>query len=77
MIISGNDTIGISALKAHFMHNFKTKDLGSLTCFLCLKISRNINGIHVHQRKYVEDLITHARVGDAKTFDTLLVLNVK
>ena len=70
MIISGNDTVGISELKTHLMRTFKMKDLGSLTYFLGLQVSRSKDGIRINQTKYVDDLIKSARLSDAKTFDT-------
>ncbi|XXG90668.1 hypothetical protein AAC387_Pa12g2382 [Persea americana] len=77
MIISGNDTIGIADLKTHLMRSFQMKDLGALTYFLGLEISRGKEGIRVNQTKYADDLIGTTRLQDAKTFDTPLELNVK
>jgi len=34
IVITGNDTIGISQLKEHLCRHFQTKDLGSLKYFL-------------------------------------------
>ena len=53
------------------------KDLGALTYFLGLGISRGKEGIRVNQTKYADDLIGTTRLQDAKTFDTPLELNVK
>lgn len=53
------------------------KDLGPLTYFLELEIQRSSIGIHVHQWKYVEDLIELAGLMDSLTGDTPLELNVK
>ena len=62
MIISGNDAIGISELKTYLMKNFKIKDLGSLTYFLGLGISKSKEGIRAHQSKYAANLIKSARL---------------
>ena len=77
MIISGNNAIGISELKTYLIKNFKMKDLGSLTYFLALEISKSKEGISACQSKYVADIIKFARLGNAKSFDTPLELNVK
>ena len=53
------------------------KDLGSLTYFLGLEVSRNKDGIQVTQSKYVDDLIHSVCLGAAKTFATPIELNVK
>eukprot|EP00268_Persea_americana_P014858 TRINITY_DN16687_c0_g1_i2.p1 TRINITY_DN16687_c0_g1~~TRINITY_DN16687_c0_g1_i2.p1 ORF type:complete len:128 (+),score=6.31 TRINITY_DN16687_c0_g1_i2:78-461(+) len=47
VIISGNNAIGISELKTYLIKNFKMKDLGSLTYFLALEISKSKEGIRV------------------------------
>ena len=77
MIISGNDTAGITDLKHHITLHFRMKDLGPLTYFLGLEVLRNKSGIRVLQRKYATDLITSARLDDAHTFDTPMELNSK
>ena len=76
MIICGNDAKGISNLKSHLMSTFM-KDLGSLTYFLGLEVSRSKAGIWVNQTKYADDLIKSARLNDAKSFNTPFELNVK
>ena len=38
MIITGDDTIGISNLRDFLSHNFVIKDLGSLNYFLGLEV---------------------------------------
>ena len=53
------------------------KDLRHLTYFLGLEIPRSKNGIHINQRKYAKELISSARLVNAKSFDTPLELNVK
>lgn len=52
MIINGNDVEDIKELKHYVMHTFKMKDLGPLTCFPALEISRTKDGNSVSQRKY-------------------------
>lgn len=74
-IISGNDTIGTKELKNHLMHTFQMKDLGPLTYFLGLAISRSNTGIRVDQRKYAKDLLSSTSLTDAKSFTTPSEIN--
>lgn len=53
------------------------KDLGPLTYFLGLEISRTKAGICINQKKYVVDLLSLAHLTDLKIFDTPLESNAK
>ncbi|XP_058109941.1 uncharacterized mitochondrial protein AtMg00810-like [Magnolia sinica] len=53
------------------------KDMGPLTYFLGLEISRNTQGYLLSQWKYTCDLIKLANLTDNKTHETPLELNVK
>lgn len=61
-IISGNDDLGIRELKTYLMHKFAMKDLAQLTYYLGLEIQRTKAGIHVHQRKYAENVLSLAHL---------------
>lgn len=60
IIISGNDALGSCDLKSYLIRAFRMKDLGELTYFLGLEIIRTNLGIHIHQKKYVVDLVSVA-----------------
>ena len=51
IIISGSDDISTKTLKTYLMHNFKKKDLGTLTYFLVLEISHTKDVIYIYQKK--------------------------
>ena len=57
IVITGNDSAGISSLKSFLQTQFQTKDLGLLKYFLGIEISRCKKGIFLSQRKYVLDLL--------------------
>ncbi|KAK6162888.1 hypothetical protein DH2020_002729 [Rehmannia glutinosa] len=57
IVITGNDSVGISGLKSFLHAHFQTKDLGSLKYFLGVEIMRSKSGIFLSQRKYVLDLL--------------------
>ncbi|KAF8402679.1 hypothetical protein HHK36_010768 [Tetracentron sinense] len=57
--------------------SFHMKDLGSLTYYLRLEVSRTDRGILVSQRKYTQDLINQAQLSDQRTVETPMELNVQ
>ncbi|KAG5547345.1 hypothetical protein RHGRI_013130 [Rhododendron griersonianum] len=72
MIITGDDTIGISDLKAFLNKQFQMKDLGTVSYFLGLEISSTSDGYYLTQAKYASDLLTRAGITDSKTASTPL-----
>lgn len=77
VILSDNDGVGIRDLKCYLMHTFRMKDLGLLTYFLGLEIISTNIGIHIHQKKYAEDLLSLSRLSNIKIIDSPVELNVK
>lgn len=67
MIITGDDTKGITQLKHFLQSSFRMKDLGTLTYFLGLEVSSSAHCINVCQKKYTEDLISLAKLRDDKS----------
>ncbi|XP_019054536.1 PREDICTED: uncharacterized protein LOC109115219 [Nelumbo nucifera] len=53
------------------------KDLGPLTYFLGLEVSRNSHDYFVNQHKYAMDLVKMANLSDSKIVDTPLEVNLK
>jgi len=51
IILVGNKIIEINHITDLFNKTFRIKNLGDLTYFLCLKVVRNKNEIHLCQRK--------------------------
>jgi hypothetical protein len=59
MIITGEDTTGISNLRDLLSHNFEMKVLSSLNYFLGLEVLSSTDGLLVSQAKYASDLIAN------------------
>ena len=57
IVITGDNTSGISLLKNFLNSHFQTKDLGPLKYFLGIEVMRSKKGILLTQRKYVLDLL--------------------
>ncbi|XP_020206499.1 uncharacterized protein LOC109791600, partial [Cajanus cajan] len=59
IVLAGNDISEIRAITVLLDETFKIKDLGDLTYFLGLEVSRNKTGIHLSQRKYTLDILSN------------------
>ncbi|XP_019054092.1 PREDICTED: uncharacterized protein LOC109114990 [Nelumbo nucifera] len=77
ILITGDDTEGISRLQQLLSESFKIKDLGPLTYFLGLEVSKNSQCYFVNQQKYAADLVKLENLSDSKIVDTPLELNLK
>ncbi|XP_026451122.1 uncharacterized protein LOC113351332 [Papaver somniferum] len=77
MVITGSDIDGIHNLKSRITACFQMKDLGSLSYFLGIKVSKETDGYCIFQDKYASDIIARSGITDAKITDTPLEVNVR
>ncbi|CAL1383350.1 unnamed protein product [Linum trigynum] len=70
IIIAGDDTVSMQALKQHLSSQFKLRDLGHLHYFLGLEMARSREGIHICQKKYCTDLLKDTGFVDSKPVAT-------
>ncbi|CAL1357650.1 unnamed protein product [Linum trigynum] len=77
MIITGSDVEGISHLKEGLQKAYKIKDLGDLSYFLGLEVSRTKEGILLSQRKYIVDLLSEHNMEDCKPVNTPMEYNLR
>ncbi|CAM8893378.1 unnamed protein product [Rhodiola kirilowii] len=75
MIITGDDSEEIEALKTYLSKEFEMKDLGKLKYFLGIEVARSKKGISLSQRKYVLDLLTETGMLDCKSAETPIEMN--
>ncbi|XP_042974640.1 uncharacterized mitochondrial protein AtMg00810-like [Carya illinoinensis] len=66
IIVAGNCSTTITALKSFLNSQFKIKDLGPLCYFLGLEVARSSKGIHICQRKYALDILADSRTLGSK-----------
>ncbi|KAM2954379.1 hypothetical protein FF1_032665 [Malus domestica] len=66
LIITGDNTVEIEALKLSLHQAFAIKDLGRLKYFLGIEMATSSKGLFLHQRKYVLDLLQEAKMLDCK-----------
>ncbi|KAK1620108.1 hypothetical protein QYE76_025625 [Lolium multiflorum] len=77
MIITGDDPEYIAFVKARLRDQFLMTDLGPLCYFLGIEVSYTSDGFSISQEKYIQDLLARAALGDERTVDTPMELNVK
>ncbi|GJX61870.1 putative RNA-directed DNA polymerase [Tanacetum coccineum] len=75
MVVTGDDTEEIEALKNYLSQEFEMKDLGQLKYFLGIEVARSIQGISMSQRKYTLDLLAETGMLDCKPVDTPIEAN--
>lgn len=76
IVITGNDSRGISSPKFFISTQFHTKDLGALKYFLGVEVTRSKKGIYLSQRKYILDLLTETGKLGAKPCSTPMTPNM-
>jgi hypothetical protein len=76
MIITGDDSEYIAFVKARLREQFLMTDLGPLRYFLGIEVSSTSDGFYISQEKYIQDLLACAALGDERTVETPMELNV-
>uniref|UniRef100_A0ACD5TPR3 Uncharacterized protein n=1 Tax=Avena sativa TaxID=4498 RepID=A0ACD5TPR3_AVESA len=77
MIITGNDSEYIAFVKARLREHFLMTDLGPLRYFLGIEVFSISDGFYISQEKYIQDLLACAALGDERTVETPMELNVQ
>lgn len=60
----------ISLIISTLGNEFAVKDLGPLSFFLGIQVTRTTDGLHLHQGKYVTDLLHRTKMVGAKPLST-------
>ncbi|XP_071727544.1 uncharacterized mitochondrial protein AtMg00810-like [Rutidosis leptorrhynchoides] len=77
LLITGNSHDHIVQLKEQLKSTFHRKDLGALSYFLGLEVSKSEHGIFISQRKYTLDLLKEAGVQNLKPYKLPMDQNIK
>ena len=77
MIVTGDDTVGITDTQRYLHCQFHMKDLGHLRYFLGLEIAQAEPGILISQQKCTTDIIDITALTDTKIVDTPLEVHSK
>uniref|UniRef100_A0A2N9IAH8 Integrase catalytic domain-containing protein n=1 Tax=Fagus sylvatica TaxID=28930 RepID=A0A2N9IAH8_FAGSY len=77
IILTGDDTPGITDVKQSLGKVFEVKDLGALKYFLGIEVARSRHGISLSQRKYTLDLLQETGMLGCRPASTPMDPNLK
>lgn len=77
MVITGNNNKLIDRFIATISSRFSLKDLGELSYFLGIEVTRTSKGLHLMQKKYIIDLLTRTNMTDARPVSMPMALTHK
>ena len=77
ILVTGSDSAVVQQVIQSFAKRFSIKDLVDLHYFLGIKANRTPQGLHLMQRKYVNDILSKHNMGDAKLVSTPLPTSPK
>ncbi|XP_013607756.1 PREDICTED: uncharacterized mitochondrial protein AtMg00810-like [Brassica oleracea var. oleracea] len=75
IIITGNSTSHISRFITSLSTRFSLKDLGDLSFFLGIEVTRTKSGVHSTRSRYIADLLRKANMTNAKPVPTPMESN--
>lgn len=67
----------VESFKAEMKKMFEMNDLGIMSYFLGLEVKQDKLGIHISQRKYIEDLLKSYNMMNCKTMPTPISASIK
>jgi hypothetical protein len=70
ILITGTHPQVIQSIIAQLQQEFSLKDLGPLSFFLGIQVTRDASGIHVCQTKYISELLHKTHMADSKPSKT-------
>jgi hypothetical protein len=77
ILIIGNDSVSIVAIKKFLHSQFRLKDLSDLKYFLGIEVSSSNNKIFISQHKYALEIIEDARLLGVTPIDTPIERGLK
>jgi len=77
IILAGNSSCDIQEITTCLDKKFRVKDLGNLKYFLTLEVARSHKGIHICQKKYALNILSHSGLLAFKSTITPMVKDTK
>jgi len=70
ILITGNDSSALHQLIQYLQTRFAVRDMGALTYSLGIEVATTSTGLHLSQRKYIQDLLYKAGMSSCKLLAT-------
>jgi hypothetical protein len=77
MLITGDNSEHIFYVKQHLSKEFQMSDLGPLSYFLGIEVQQTQKGFYLSQSKYIQDLLDHSGITDARIVATPMDIHLK
>lgn len=77
MHVTGNSSYGIRRVIDQLHNQFALKDLGDVTQFLGIEVTKTSQGLHLSQSAYIKEILKKVKMIDAKPFPTPMVSDLK
>lgn len=77
ILISGNSSSRIQSIIDQLHQKFSLKDLGEVTHFLGIEVSKTTLGLHLSQAAYITELLQKVKMLEAKSYPTPMVSDLK
>ena len=77
LLLIGSSSTGIDSLKQNLKKEFEMTDLGTLSYFLGLEFAYTEQGIFMHQKKYISNVLKRSNMWDCNPTKTPVEVNLK
>ena len=77
MLITGSSSSVVDQVIASLSSKFSLKDLGQVTHFVGVEVTRTTEGLHLSQGAYIKDVLDRVKMQDAKGTPTPMLANLK
>lgn len=73
ILVIGSDYVVVQTLITQLNKSFALKNLGELDYFLGIQVQHVVDGLHLSQTKYIQDLLVGAKMQNANGYGTPMI----
>ena len=77
LLLTRSSSTGIDSLKQNLKKEFEMTDLGTLLYFLRMEFAYTEQGIFMHQKKYISDVLKRFNMWNCNSTETPAEVNLK